>query len=86
MKFHGNVFTSYAIHFLTIISMVGTFMGYWESAILIFCVCLALMAIDLKMSDLEIEIVRIRQLLLENQISMTSEPSATKDEVNQEVE
>jgi hypothetical protein len=34
----------------------GWLVGYWESAILIFCVCLALMAIDLKMSDLEIEI------------------------------
>jgi c-di-AMP phosphodiesterase-like protein len=86
MNFHKNIFTYYVINFLTILSMVGAFMGYWESAILIFCVCLALMAIDLKTSDLEIEIVRIRQMLLENQISMTSEPCVTKDEVDQEVE
>jgi hypothetical protein len=82
----GDRFISFVIYFLTAISIGGWLVGYRELAILIFCVCLALMAIDLKMSDLEIEILRMHQRLLKNQIAITSEPFATKDEVNQEVE
>jgi hypothetical protein len=86
MRFSVDRFVSFVVYFLTAISISGWLLGYRESAILIFCVCLALMAIDLKTGDLEIEILRIHQRLLENQISITSEPFATKDEVDQEVE
>jgi hypothetical protein len=82
----GDRFISFAIYFLFGISSGGWLVGYWESAIQIFCVCLALMAIDLKMSDLEIEILRMHQRLLKHQISTISEPFGIKDEVDQEVE
>jgi hypothetical protein len=86
MRFSADRYISFVVYFLTAISISGWLVGYRESAILIFCVCLALMAVDLKMSDLEIEILRMHQRLLKNQISMTSEPFVTKDDVDQEVE
>jgi hypothetical protein len=86
MRLYTNAFVAFWVFVLTAISIVVWLGDSPESAILSFCICMILMVIHLKASDLEIEILRMHRRLLKHKISMTSEPFATKDEVDQEVE